>query len=213
MSEKSNKGECSMRHAIVLVITVICLSFITACSSGNDNGGTDGSVGDNGGTETNLADLFLASDEISGWQESTDAWPAGVQITEDLQEAYGAEWVNGAMDEFSKYNWKALGREQYAKDDLVITLFIYEMQDAASAGQVYEAMKSHYSPSTDHDYAAGQDNALYSLMGKTAYAVGTKDKFYVEVNGEPESIISGECGADCEAAAKEFATAVFNKIP
>jgi outer membrane protein assembly factor BamB len=157
-----------------------------------------------------LEDLLLITFQGIDLSEDTSNWPAGVETTCDRPEAI--EWINGHTETFFKHGWIALGREAYTIPDFRIKIYINAMYNQQSATLAFEeAAAAWYQPSEYVDY--GGDNGLYSLQGKIAYAVGTKDKYFVEISVEPQDLINGECDGYCEMIVTVGLGMIFNKIP
>ena len=183
-----------MNRSCFLCILVVVVLMVSACGcSGNGNGGGS------------LKDYLPASGEITGWAEDTEKGEPGPEETAEV--AVATNWVDGAIDRFvATGGWVALAQEFYKNaSDMEISLHIYEMTDAAKAGEVYAAMEDYVGITwTDTDFGAGEDNGRWGPTYMYSYADATKGKYFVETTTKPE---------DAETEAKDFMKAVLNKLP
>ena len=183
-----------MNRSCFLCILVVVVLMVSACGcSGNGNGGGS------------LKDYLPASGEITGWAEDTEKGEPGPEETAEV--AVATNWVDGAIDRFvATGGWVALAQEFYKNaSDMEISLHIYEMTDAAKAGEVYAAMEDYVGITwTDTDFGAGEDNGRWGPTYMYSYADATKGKYFIETTTKPE---------DAETEAKDFMKAVLNKLP
>jgi hypothetical protein len=190
---------------LALVCILMWLGLIVqACGSSNGNG-TDGGV--DGGNDKTLVDYLPASGEVTGWEENTDYGEPGPEATTDVGVA--TIWVNGAITRFTDTGgWVGLAIEFYKNGDWKTKLTIYEMDDNQSAQDAYVAMADYEGvPWTDFDFGAGQDSGRFGTVGTFyCYADAVKGKYFVETVPDPVN-------ADTETMAKDFFTAVLNKLP
>jgi hypothetical protein len=181
-----------MNRSCFLYILLVFTLIIPACGSSGNGGGS-------------VKDYLPASGEITGWAEDTDKGEPGPEETEDV--AIASIWVNGAIDRFvATGGWVALAQEFYKNaSDMEISLHIYEMTDAAKAGEVYAAMEDYVGLTwADTDFGAGEDNGRWGPTYMYSYADATKGKYFVETTTMPET---------AETEAKDFMKAVLNKLP
>jgi len=150
-----------------------------------------------------VMDLLPESGEISGWLENTDWGNPGPEGTDDLSVA--TMWVDGAMDIFtSAGGWVALAREFYINGDTRISLFIYEMSNATTAGQVYDSIELYSGVQwSDFSFGGGEDRGRFGTIYTECYADAVKGKYFAETRTEPET---------AETEAKYFIKSVLDKI-
>lgn len=183
------------RHMLVCILAAIAL-IVQACgSSGNGDG-------------KSVGEYLPASDELTGWTEDTSLGEPGPEET--TEESVATGWVNGAIVGFiDTGGWVALALEHYQNADYKTKLSIYEMSDSTAATAAYDFMSTYNAsvPWADESYGAGESVGRFGTIGTYyCYANAVKGKYFVETTTEP-------IGETTEVLAKEFFTAVLNKLP